>query len=129
MNLRRYIGIPYKSHACGFDGVDCYQLLRLFNREELGVELPDYKELYRDAHKQDDAAQAFDVGKRGWIKTGNPKLGDGLLFRDRGAVSHCGVYVDDECFLHIREGGLSCIEPLHGMHWGKRLTEMMTWSN
>ena len=128
MNLRRYIGIPYKSHACGFDGVDCYQLLRLFNREELGVDLPDYKELYRDAHKQDDAAQAFDAGKRGWIKTGNPKLGDGLLFRDRGAVSHCGVYVDDECFLHIREGGLSCIEPLHGMHWGKRIEGIMTWN-
>lgn len=129
MNLRKYIGIPYKSHACGFDGVDCYQLARLFNREELGVELPDYKDLYKDANLQSEAEHAVDVARRGWSVADDPIIGDVILFRDRGAVSHCGVYIDSEIFLHIRENSLSCIEDLHGAQWGKRMVEVMTWSN
>ena len=129
MNLRRYIGIPYKSHACSFDGVDCYQLARLFNREELGVELPDYKDLYKDAHKSSDVQSAFDIGKRSWTKTDEPRLGDVILFRDRGVVSHCGVYLDAESFLHIRENGLSCVEPMNSIHWNRIIEGIMRWSN
>ena len=128
MNIRRYLGIPYKSHSCSFDGVDCYQLVRLFNREELGKDLPDYKELYKNALKHDDASGAFAKGSQEWDKVEEPQLGDLILFRDRGVVSHSGVYIDDEVFLHIRENGLSCLEPLDSVHWGKRLEGIIRWN-
>ena len=128
MNLRRYIGIPYKSHSCSFDGVDCYQLARLFNREELGVDLPDYKDLYKDAHKRSEVQGAFDILRRSWAKTDEPRLGDLILFKDRGVVLHCGVYLDAESFLHIRENSLSCIEPLNGTLWNRITEGVIRWS-
>lgn len=42
IDASRYVGIRYKRRCCGWGGVDCWGLVRLFYREELGMELPVY---------------------------------------------------------------------------------------
>ena len=37
----KYLGIPYVNGACGFDGSDCWGLVRLVLREETCIVLPE----------------------------------------------------------------------------------------
>jgi len=129
LQIRDFIGIPYKSHGYDFDGVDCYGLAHLFNKHMLGKDLPDYKRLYSCAHDLDQAASAFKTGVKGWSTvTNDPKLGDVILFRDRGVVTHCGIYIDMLDFLHIREGQTSTVEALRGMAWERIMEGIMRWN-
>ena len=41
----KYIKIPFKDRGNGFDGCDCWGLLRLILREELGVEISDHSDV------------------------------------------------------------------------------------
>ena len=36
-----YIGIPYKDKGRTFNGCDCYGLLMLYYKKELGIEIPE----------------------------------------------------------------------------------------
>ena len=45
INFSKYINLPYKNLGRSFDGVDCYGLIWLIYKGELGIELPDFTEL------------------------------------------------------------------------------------
>lgn len=50
MDARKYLGIPFQDKGCGFEGCDCYGLVRLVYREELGIELPCLGDAYSTAY-------------------------------------------------------------------------------
>ena len=128
LEIRKYLGIPFENHGDTFDGVDCYGLAVLFNRHELAKELPSYKKLYANSRDHDQAAGAFEVGRQDWaIVNDAPKFGDLILYKERGAVTHCGIYLDGRDFLHIREGSTSVIEPLNSIHWASRQENIIRW--
>ena len=128
LEIRKYLGIPFENHGDTFDGVDCYGLAVLFNRHELAKELPNYKKLYANSRDHDQAAGAFEVGRQDWaIVNDAPKFGDLILYKERGAVTHCGIYLDGRDFLHIREGSTSMIEPLNSIHWASRQENIIRW--
>ena len=127
--LRDFVGLPYKSHGDDFTGVDCYSLYVLFNKHMLNKEIPDYTKLYATAHEHDDAAQAFEEGRKQWkTVTDNPAYGDMILFKERGVVTHCGVYLDGNDFLHIRENQTSTIEAFRGMAWERIMDGIIRWN-
>lgn len=127
--IRDFIGIPFKSRGCSYKGVDCYGLCVLFNKEVLEVELPDYRDLYIEADDIDQTVQAIKKGRDGWqsVDFESAKIGDVALFRQMGDVSHCGVFIDDTTFLHIRIGQLSSLQSFDSMNWLGRLEGVMTW--
>ena len=129
MNLRRYIGIPYASRQATFEGVDCYGLAVLFNKVELGIEIPTFRELYKDADDFEDATQAFAKGRQNWIKVDDaPKMGDVILLKQRGIVSHAGVYLDGIDFLHSVKDQASCLVSMTDFNWAKRMDGIMRWN-
>ena len=135
MSIARYIGVPYKSRGDQFDGADCWGLARLFNRHELHKDLPDYKSLYVSADDLKDAEQAFGdaaqpqaKGRENWVEVDEPELGDVLLFKQMGVVSHCGIWIDGIDFLHIRMGHQATLDRIDDITWANRLHGIMRWN-
>lgn len=117
------VGIPYLHE--GRDpatGLDCLGLICVFYKR-LGIDVPDGDgEPYsRDWFRQDPERYL-----RGILKHGNPiepaelRALDFVYFSMGGAVTHAGVMVDGELFIHVLEGGSVCVSRLNSM-WRRRL--------
>ena len=102
-DVSKYIGIPYLSGGAGFDGCDCWGLVRLFYATEFNVMLPGYTD--------------FSEGREPFIRTDNPKPYDvGLIARDGEILSHCVLLAGRRDLLHCLENTgvvLSRMEPWH----------------
>jgi cell wall-associated NlpC family hydrolase len=100
MDINKYIGIPFKIHGRDFNGLDCYGLVRLFYKEEFGIELPlflGYDNTVKSySEKIDVSRKLLDV-----VRIDKPEVGSIGLFRYKGFLSHVGVYVGNNMLLHI----------------------------
>jgi hypothetical protein len=119
MDYNKYIGLPYKDNGRDVHGVDCWGLARLFYKQELGIELPDYSELYTGSHDP-QVSQAIDAHKDTWELVIEGAPGDLCLFNIYGEPAHVGVYLGSRKFLHAREGSDSVVESLDSTQWSKR---------
>jgi len=129
-NLREYVGIPFRDK--GFDpvsGLDCWQLVRLFYRQEFGIALPDYMALYSSSLDMNGASDAIRIGMKDWNHVDTPKYGDVLIFRITSAPWHTGVRLDGGNMLHTDEGHGSVIEPINGIRWRHRLWGAFRWKS
>ena len=134
MNVNPYIGIPYKDHGASHAGVDCYGLLRLWYKEQRGVDLPDYGPNYDDAANTAGAAalMAFVIGSKeqGWWRVPEGKswqVGDALLLRVGRWACHCGIYLGAD-FLHSLKGRNSTLEALDSLTWRNNVVGAYRWT-
>lgn len=112
-NFDKYIGIPYKHLGKDFDGVDCYGLLMLIFREELGLELPDFTSLQysKGLSEKEDAhvlVSCIDKYRDQRWKIVKPPLRrfDAVVFWggcSKSVANHIGLMIDPEKFIHIKE--------------------------
>jgi len=113
MQLIPYIGIPYKPRGVYPASADCWTLIHAFAANELGLHFPEF--MYDVNFLQETAAQRImeEVGPMGrrWTKVEVDRLGDIILFRMRGLISHCAISIGDSLMLHTLDGRMSCIEP------------------
>lgn len=118
-----YVGIPYRHNADDRGGADCWGLVRLVYREEMGIELESHGGVYPDDSEKSRqaAAQAALRERERWIKVTHPKPYDVLLLRVMGVPVHVGIVVDARSFLHVMKGTQSIIEPIYSAHWRKRI--------
>ena len=118
-----YIGLPYEARK-----LDCWQLIRKFAKEQLGLIYPDF--LYDVENLTDQSIVHIEsetsLGKR-WKKVDVPALGDVIIFRIRGRACHCGVYISDGNFLHTLQGRESSYESLDGI-WKQAIVAIYRWS-
>lgn len=131
MNLHKYVGIPYQSRSDKFSGSDCYGLCRLFYREELGIDLPDYFDLYADAEfgLQVSAAILANRSQGNWKEVESPELFDIVVFNVKGLPAHCGIVLENNEFLHCFPGYNSSIETFDSVKWSKRIDGYSTWTH
>lgn len=105
---KRYFEIPYLLNGRGFDGADCYGLILLWYKNELGIALIDpINDLkhFNDADERD--LFMSNIGSE-WIalgKTEQPRRHDVALLRN-GSVNpnHVAVFIDPENMLQTLEG-------------------------
>ena len=132
MNVRKYIGIPYQTGGEDFSGVDCYTICRLFSQNELGKDLPDHSQLYRDASVTSDAQGAFEQWDQSlrsqWTEVSEPDIGDVIIFNFYGAPTHCAIFIGDNKCLHACEGMGSHLADLYGGPWERRMKGIMRWN-
>jgi hypothetical protein len=120
MKFDKYVGLPYKDNGRDTTGIDCWGLVRLYYKDELGIDLPSYTDEYEGPFDT-NVARAINHYKDNWEQTTTPGVGDIVLFNIYGEPAHVGVYVGNNKFLHSREGKDSVIESLAGVQWNKRL--------
>lgn len=98
----KYIGIPFVSGGRGFDGADCYGVIRLILANEFSLFLPLLLGNYTDALDSASTSPLFAhnipliLGDR--IAT--PVPGNLALIRIRGTLSHVGIYAGSGYILH-----------------------------
>jgi cell wall-associated NlpC family hydrolase len=101
------VGLPYRYGGADLDGFDCSGLV-YFIYHDLGFDVP------RTAADQQRAAVSVDRRKL--------KPGDLVFFRTRGSrVSHVGVYVGEDRFVHAPQTGKSIeLRSLDDDYYGPR---------
>lgn len=109
MNFSKYIDIPFKHRGRDFSGCDCYGLVRLIYKEELGIDLPDYLEIDYNCNLNDRDETHIQDGyqyhlQHGWNPVKPPfQLYDALVFyasARKVVADHIGLYIDDGKFIH-----------------------------
>lgn len=120
-----YLGIPHLDRGRDRHGCDCWGLARLVYRECLGIDLPSYAEAYVSAGEQAEVAAliagGIDAAGSPWEQVALPMPYDLVLFREGRHDSHVGIIAARGRFLHVPGHGSSCIEPLSGLTWSRRL--------
>lgn len=129
INPAAYIGVPFLEHGrYADDGLDCWGLVRLVLREQLGVELPDLGYSYPHSHAV--GAITLTVGEQlpSWqeVERGQEQPGDVVLLRILGAPIHVGVVTEPGWMLHVMQGIDTCLERYDGPIWSRRIEGIFT---
>jgi murein DD-endopeptidase len=122
-----FIGLKYLPKGRGHDGVDCWGLVQLFYKAELGLSVPSYSEDYQSPTDRSSVSEAIVCNLRNWVKVDKPEYGDILVFEILGLPLHTGVYIGNNDFLHSFYMTNSCIERLNSVTWNRRLLGIYRW--
>lgn len=128
MNYDKYVGIPYLVNGRDYSGIDCWGLVCLYYRDELGIELPSYQEAYENP-AETRVEKAISLYKNSWNSTTTPDVGDVVLFNIYGEPRHIGIYVGNNMFLHSRDNKDSVIESLASPRWASRIEGIYKYAN
>jgi cell wall-associated NlpC family hydrolase len=103
-DLSKYIGRSYNVY-------NCFDLVKEFYKDQLGLELQNYFEGETIPARQDiECLIKTNLGI--FVKVDKPKFGDLVVIRLYGYASHIGVCVGEGKFIHsIRTAG-SCMDSL-----------------
>ncbi|WP_188052257.1 NlpC/P60 family protein [Aureimonas fodinaquatilis] len=123
MMLDHYVGLPFAERGRDGDGLDCWGLLRLIYREQLGITLPSFADAYMTT--EDGVALAdLMAGNMGpWIEVArdSERVGDGVLMTLAGQPRHIGIVAAPGFVLHIERGMGSIIEPFTSPRISRRI--------
>jgi len=132
-DFSKYINIPYKHLGRSFSGCDCYGIIVLIFKEELGIKLNDYTELQydKDWHEQGKNHIIENITSD-WIKIDKPyKIFDCILFFGRHGsciANHIGLYIGEDKFIHISSVYSSMVSRLDS-YWEPKIYSVMRYRN
>ena len=105
--LQDYLGKPYRGKSIFVRGVDCSLFAREVFKQFHEIELP------RTVHEQ------YKAGRE--IPYGHLAFGDLVFFRtERNKVSHVGIYVGDNRFIHASTSRGVIISSMNEKYWAQR---------
>jgi lipoprotein Spr len=103
--LDEWIGTRYRLGGNTKDGIDCSALTQILFSSLYGISLP------RTAREQ------YDFSRK--ISRTELKEGDLVFFNTIGGVSHVGMYLQNNKFIHASAGGVT-ISDLYEEYWMKK---------
>lgn len=101
-----WYGTPYRMGGTTKRGIDCSAFVQTLFATQYGVTLP------RTAREQYAASRQ--------ISRTELKQGDLLFFNTRGGVSHVGIYLQNNKFVHAASSGGVMVSDLFDNYWVKR---------
>jgi cell wall-associated NlpC family hydrolase len=103
--LDEWMGARYHLGGTTKQGIDCSALMQILFAGLYGINLP------RTAREQ------YDFSKR--ISRTELKEGDLVFFNTIGGVSHVGMYLQNNKFIHASTGGVT-ISDLYDEYWSRK---------
>lgn len=103
--LDEWIGTRYRLGGTTKDGIDCSALMQILFTGLYGITLP------RTAREQ------YDFSRK--LSRAQLKEGDLVFFNTIGGVSHVGLYLQNNKFIHASTGGVT-ISDLYDEYWMKK---------
>lgn len=119
-DLQSYIGIPFRARGRDRSGIDCYGLVRLYLREQHGIELDEYE---YDVDDRPACGKVVGQAARStpWTTVEEPRPGDVAILRVMGQPMHCAVCIGGGRILHASDRVGTCIERLASPAWARRV--------
>lgn len=105
--IDEWYGTRYVLGGSTKNGIDCSAFTQILYAGSLGITLP------RTAREQYKTTRS--------IEKEELKEGDLIFFNTRGGVSHVGVYLQNNKFVHAATSGGVMISDLSEAYWAKRL--------
>ena len=103
--IDEWMGTRYRLGGSSKSGIDCSALVQTLYVTQYGISLP------RTAREQYDATER--------ISRTDLKEGDLVFFNTQGGVSHVGIYLQNNKFVHASSSGVT-ISDLFDAYWEKR---------
>ena len=131
MSYDKYIGLPFKHRGRTLAGVDCYGLVSLILRDKWNIIMPEYE--YAPKWTLENKSIIVDEANKAdkWkIVTDAYRPLDLILFyasTARQIVSHIGVFIEENKFIHIEEGQRSEMTRLN-YHWINRVYKAVRYT-
>lgn len=122
MDLATYIGLPFAEKGRDRAGVDCWGLIALIYREQLGIEVPSYVENYTSTKDGEEIAAIIRAESLDWreMPVEQACLGDVVILRIKGRPWHCGLVLDPPWFLHADRDCGVVRERWDALMWSRR---------
>ena len=132
LNIEPYLDIPYVWNGRGFDGCDCYGLVILYFKVELGIEIIDYDHGRLSDSEFTNSEYLIEHAHEQWIQIPfeQAQPNDCVLICNRSEYpNHCGIIVPERRFLHTLHNQGCATSKLstwrrrvHGIYRHKELT-------
>ena len=103
--IEQWMGTRYRLGGTTKSGIDCSALIQILYVTQFGTNLP------RTAREQFDATQR--------ISRTDLQEGDLVFFNTQGGVSHVGMYLQNNKFVHASSSGVT-ISDLFDPYWERR---------
>lgn len=100
-------GTPYRLGGSTQNGIDCSAFVQTLMLGVFALQLP------RTAREQKESTT--------WIPLSDLREGDLVFFNTRGGVSHVGVYLRNNKFVHASTSGGVMISDLNETYWSRKL--------
>lgn len=100
-------GTPYRMGGTSLKGIDCSAFVQTLMLGVFSLSLP---RTAREQYVLSESVSMFDL-----------KEGDLVFFNTRGGVSHVGVYLQNNKFVHASTSGGVMISDLNDNYWGRKL--------
>ncbi len=104
--IENWWGTPYRMGGNSHSGIDCSAFVQGLLIAVYGASLP------RVAHEQKNNCMR--------LRDDEKREGDLVFFNTRGGVSHVGVYLQNNKFVHASTSGGIMISDLNETYWSKR---------
>lgn len=111
--MEEYIGIPYIINGRDKNGLDCYGLVYLIEKEYFHKDLPEFSNISLGNDSEILIAENKPLLEA--TKVDKPKDGDIVLLFIQGTPSHVGVYFDNG-ILHSTQGRGVVYEKINSPH-------------
>lgn len=118
----RYVEhLSFRDRGRGWGGVDCWGLVHLAYREELGIELPSFADDYVTSKDRAALDGLIRGNMTGWEPVKEAKPFDVVLMRIGKDFSHVGLVVRPGLMVHCEYGCNVIHERYDGPRWKPRV--------
>lgn len=118
----KYIGIPFEEKGRSAQGLDCWGLVALIYKQERGIILPDYLDVYETTNDREILAKTIREERESkWIDPKEPKEFDVIILNMRGVPMHCGIVIRPGLMIHSSKDINTVIEKYDSMRWKNKV--------
>lgn len=115
--------IPFVDKGRSMDGADCWGLVCLVYKQELGITLPDYLDVYANVEDYATIAAINSVEALNFpsVPIEDIREFDVITLRIRNAPIHVAIATGDGFMLHCERGINTAHVRIDGKRWGNRI--------